>query len=300
LERSVRAAGEAAGARAEELGAFASGAAEGYLGDSNADNAFWAGQRWANKKTEESRQRLDQRLSELDAQDRELDNATGLKKLTGKASVKSKKLGASIGNIIEEGIYDIPKAGQDLPDAWKNTKDAGREMMAGNWKGAAKAGGKAAGILANEAGRVSFVGGRVKQLAKGAKAGLSAAARGAKRAAKEGAEQADRAIGRQITKETGTLTKKQESAISKIDNIIKDHLKPHDFSGTSRDMLGNPVPKSGGGYYNHLEEMNNSLQGLRNNAKTLEGTNNPEAQKAYKKAIEKIKEIEGVLKGHGI
>jgi hypothetical protein len=182
LERSARAAGEAAGKRAEELGAFAGGAADGYLSDSNTKNAFWAGHRWANEKTAESRARLDQRLSELDAQDKELDKATGLKKITGKASVNYKKLGAATRNIIEEGIYDIPKAGQDLPDAWKNTKAAGKEIMAGNWKAAAKAGGKAAGILAQEAGRASFVSGKLKQLAKGAKAGFSTAARGAKTA----------------------------------------------------------------------------------------------------------------------
>ncbi|MEW6516614.1 MAG: TadE family protein [candidate division FCPU426 bacterium] len=212
LETSAEAAAKAAGKRAGETLAFYQGVAEGYTGDSNADNAFWAGQRWANQKTEESRDRMEQRLSELDAQDQELDKATGLKKLAGKASVKSKKLGAVARNIIEEGIYDIPKAGQDLPDAWKNTKQAGREMMDGNWKAAAKAGGKAVGILANEAGRVSYVAGRLKQVANAGKLGIQAA-KGAKSAIKEGAKQADKAIAKEIQKSARSTINKNTKSI---------------------------------------------------------------------------------------
>ncbi|MDI6457919.1 VENN motif pre-toxin domain-containing protein [Cronobacter muytjensii] len=44
------------------------------------------------------------------------------------------------------------------------------------------------------------------------------------------------------------LNQKQESAIRKIDNSIKNGLKDHDIAGTLKDMDGNPVPEPGGGY----------------------------------------------------
>ncbi len=50
-------------------------------------------------------------------------------------------------------------------------------------------------------------------------------------------------------------------------------------------MDGNPIPKKNGGSWDHMQEMQNTLRGLRNNAETL------------KVAINKI---ESALKGHGI
>ncbi|EOC0095186.1 polymorphic toxin type 28 domain-containing protein [Cronobacter dublinensis] len=55
------------------------------------------------------------------------------------------------------------------------------------------------------------------------------------------------------------LNQKQESAIRKIDNSIKNGLKYHDIAGSLKDMDGNPVPKPGGGYWDHLQEMQNTL-----------------------------------------
>ena len=72
------------------------------------------------------------------------------------------------------------------------------------------------------------------------------------------------------------LTQAQESAIRKIGNIEKGHLTPHDYTGTLRDMVGNPVPKPGGGFWDHAQEMIDSLRGLRKHAKTLEGATDPE------------------------
>lgn len=65
------------------------------------------------------------------------------------------------------------------------------------------------------------------------------------------------------------LNQKQENAIRKIDNSIKNGLKYHDIAGSLKDMDGNPVPKPGGGYWDHLQEMQNTLRGLRRNAETL-------------------------------
>lgn len=82
----------------------------------------------------------------------------------------------------------------------------------------------------------------------------------------------------QNEKTVDKLNQKQESAIKKIDNTIKNALKDHDIIGTLKDMDGKPVPKENGGYWDHMQEMQNTLRGLRNHADTLKNVNNPEAQ----------------------
>ncbi|EOY5423342.1 polymorphic toxin type 28 domain-containing protein [Cronobacter dublinensis] len=96
------------------------------------------------------------------------------------------------------------------------------------------------------------------------------------------------------------LNQKQEGAIRKIDNSIKNGLKDYDIAGTLKDMDGNPVPKPGGGYWDHLQEMQNILRGLRRNAETLKNVNNPETQTAYRRATDAINKIESAIKGYGI
>ncbi len=73
----------------------------------------------------------------------------------------------------------------------------------------------------------------------------------------------------QNEKTVDKLNQKQESAIKKIDNTIKNALKDHDIIGTLKDMDGKPVPKENGGYWDHMQEMQNTLRGLRNHADTL-------------------------------
>lgn len=70
--------------------------------------------------------------------------------------------------------------------------------------------------------------------------------------------------------------------------------------GTLKVMDENPVTKPNGGYWDHMQEMNNTLRGLRNNAETLKNINNPEAQAAYNRAIQAIDKIESSIKGYGI
>ncbi|MFJ5378905.1 hemagglutinin repeat-containing protein, partial [Pectobacterium sp. CHL-2024] len=96
------------------------------------------------------------------------------------------------------------------------------------------------------------------------------------------------------------LNQKQESAIKKIDNTIKNALKDHDITGTLKDMDSNPVPKNSGGHWDHMQEMQNTLRGLRNHADTLKNVNNPDAQAAYGRATDAISKIESALKGYGI
>jgi RHS repeat-associated protein len=99
------------------------------------------------------------------------------------------------------------------------------------------------------------------------------------------------------------LSQGQQSAIRKIDNTISGHLKPGpkgDISGTVSDMVGNPIPKPSGGYWDHVQEMQNTLRGLRNQAATLEGVTNPVAQAARQRALDAISEIEAAIKGAGL
>ncbi|GMK38808.1 hypothetical protein PCCS19_18620 [Paenibacillus sp. CCS19] len=68
------------------------------------------------------------------------------------------------------------------------------------------------------------------------------------------------------------LTRTQQVTITTLQNIINDHLTDMDFSGTLRDLQGNPVPKPGGGYWDHLGEMQDSLRGLQGIQRSLNGS----------------------------
>ncbi len=96
-----------------------------------------------------------------------------------------------------------------------------------------------------------------------------------------------------------TLSQGQKRAVGKIDNIL-NNFKDSDITGTLKDMAGNPVPKPGGGYWDHLKEMNDTLRGLRNHADTLKGVNEPSAQAARQRAVDTINRIESALNGAGI
>ncbi|WP_407920639.1 hypothetical protein [Enterobacillus tribolii] len=73
------------------------------------------------------------------------------------------------------------------------------------------------------------------------------------------------------------LNQKQESSIKKIDNLIKNSIKDHDITGTLKDMDSNPIlkPDGSGKYWNHMKEMQDTLNGLRNHENTLRNVNNP-------------------------
>lgn len=90
------------------------------------------------------------------------------------------------------------------------------------------------------------------------------------------------------------LTPAQKKSIKRIDNNIQDHLTDGDFSGTKRDLEGNPVPKKGqpGKYWNHLDEMLNTYQSLNNSTKSIENSlTNPNLDKKVRVYLEsKLKE----------
>ncbi|MGN0506215.1 MAG: hypothetical protein ACI4FZ_06610, partial [Lachnospiraceae bacterium] len=72
--------------------------------------------------------------------------------------------------------------------------------------------------------------------------------------------------------ESNTLTDAQKSRLNALDNTINDHLTEGDFSGTLRDLQGNPVPDGKGGYFDHIGEMQDSYRSLQKIKNALEGS----------------------------
>ena len=64
-----------------------------------------------------------------------------------------------------------------------------------------------------------------------------------------------------------TLTDAQKSRLRALENTINDHLTEGDFSGTLRDLQGNPVPNGKGEYFDHKGEMLDSYTSLKKNKK---------------------------------
>ena len=108
--------------------------------------------------------------------------------------------------------------------------------------------------------------------------------------------------------EVGNLSRAQKRNLETLDNIVEGHLTEKDFSGTLRDLQGNPVPKPGGGYWNHLKEMKDSYKGLNKIKKGLEGSlKNPNMNEAERKILQEaldkvntyIKKIEDLFSSYG-
>jgi predicted transglutaminase-like cysteine proteinase len=60
------------------------------------------------------------------------------------------------------------------------------------------------------------------------------------------------------------LTQSEASALSKINNILNKGLKPGpkgDIAGGVADMMGSPIPKPGGGYWDHAQDLGGMLSG---------------------------------------
>jgi hypothetical protein len=104
------------------------------------------------------------------------------------------------------------------------------------------------------------------------------------------------------------LTRAQKRNLETLENIVDKHLTDMDFSGTLRDLEGDPVPKPGGGYWNHLQEMQDSYKGLKKIKKGLEGSlKNPQLDSATRRVLQDglnktnsyIKKIEQLFKPFG-
>lgn len=105
------------------------------------------------------------------------------------------------------------------------------------------------------------------------------------------------------------LSRAQERNIKKMDNVIENNLKEHDFSGTLRDLKGDPVPnKKTGGFWDHKTEMIQSYNSLKGGERKLKDSlKNPNLDLEVRKYIEnklktlqiQIKRIEDLFRPFG-
>ncbi|MEW5980688.1 MAG: RHS repeat-associated core domain-containing protein, partial [Acidobacteriota bacterium] len=103
-----------------------------------------------------------------------------------------------------------------------------------------------------------------------------------------------------------SLSQGEQSSVKKLTNILNQGLKPGakgDISGALADLTGSPVPKPsqlGGGFYNHTQDLNNMLRGLRKHVEMLKNVSDPGVQALRQRGIEAIRQIESAFKGAGI
>jgi hypothetical protein len=90
------------------------------------------------------------------------------------------------------------------------------------------------------------------------------------------------------------------TAMRRIDNIISNNAKPHDFEGVRNELNG---IRTG---FDHVTEMRNSLRGLKESLKTIEGSlNNPNLTRLQRRTLSKyadkarktIEKMEDALRG---
>lgn len=83
------------------------------------------------------------------------------------------------------------------------------------------------------------------------------------------------------------LTRAQRTDVNKIRNVEKNHAKPHDFEGVSKELGGVQIPRPGGGHYNHVKEMQNSVRALEEALPGIRGSlRNPNLSSAARAELE--------------
>ena len=96
---------------------------------------------------------------------------------------------------------------------------------------------------------------------------------------------------------------KCEKAAQKIKNILANNLKPGpkgDIAGAISDMVGNPIPKPGGGTWDHTQDLGNILRGLQNNVDALQNATDPNQIATRQQAQQAIQQIQQAIKGAGL
>lgn len=135
--------------------ALASGAKDGYLGPSQRRENELPNVKFANETEEAYKKKSKKYQDSLDEMDKEADKEKGLKKAVKKAKIKTTKAAAAGSDILVEAVLDIPKVGQDLPEAVENTKAIGKNLKEKKYKEALYSAGKAAGLGLKEVDRLN-------------------------------------------------------------------------------------------------------------------------------------------------
>ena len=98
------------------------------------------------------------------------------------------------------------------------------------------------------------------------------------------------------------LNQAEASAVKRIWNTVT-RIKPGpkgDVAGAVADQCGAPIPKPGGGFYDHTQEMNQIFRALRGGAAKLSKSTHPQAIAARRKALETLKVLEEAIRGVGL
>jgi hypothetical protein len=119
---------------------------------------------------------------------------------------------------------------------------------------------------------------------------------------------AQEVVERKLPNRPEGVLESQQKHVTKIDNIIQDHAKPHDFDGVAKELAGEPIPKPGGGYWDHVGEMKQSVKDLQKHVRTLENSlkdpsHSPAVrayiQEAINKGSDMISRMQKALSGGG-
>ncbi|MEE4570764.1 polymorphic toxin type 28 domain-containing protein [Paenibacillus polymyxa] len=103
------------------------------------------------------------------------------------------------------------------------------------------------------------------------------------------------------------ITTSQRATLNQQERTYS-HLTEMDLKGAQRDLDGNPVPKPGGGYYDHAQEVSDAYRGLVDMKKSWEGVlRNPnldtELRQLYTSKLNEVdvsmKKIEDMFAPHG-
>jgi RHS repeat-associated protein len=96
---------------------------------------------------------------------------------------------------------------------------------------------------------------------------------------------------------------KCEKAAQKLGNILGKNLKggpKGDIAGAISDMVGNPIPKPGGGTWDHTQDLGNMLRGLQNGVDALQGATDPAQVAVREQAQQAIQQIQQAIMGAGL
>jgi len=89
----------------------------------------------------------------------------------------------------------------------------------------------------------------------------------------------------------------QQRHIDKINDIINHHAKPHDFLAVKTELASQLFSKPNGGYWDHIQEMKDSVGGLKRAIRALKGSlNDPKhSQETRCSVISQIEIAENIL-----
>lgn len=93
-------------------------------------------------------------------------------------------------------------------------------------------------------------------------------------------------LGRASAAELKMLTPAQRATVKRIDNAIEKHALPLDFIGVEKEVSGIKIPKPDGGFYDHVQEMRNTIKHIDKQMISIENSlKNPNLQKGVKKVL---------------